>query len=184
MLTALVGRDRELGVLLGCLDEAQRGHANLVVCLGEPGIGKTRLVEELTGQARGLGVMTAWGRTSTDGAPSFWPWREVLRALGTAGLGRQILADVAANGVEPSVEERVRKFDDVALCVGTDAANSDATRRAGLARGAWPGVARAPHRAVQASSAAGADTSAHPMHRRQLGVAASRLAKPARCVQS
>jgi len=51
--TALVGRDRELGVLLGCLDEAQRGHANLVVCVGEPGIGKTRLVEELTGQARG-----------------------------------------------------------------------------------------------------------------------------------
>ena len=117
MRTALVGRDRELGVLLGCLDEAQRGHANLVVCVGEPGIGKTRLVEELTRQARDLGVLTAWGRTSTDGAPPYWPWREVLRALETAGLGRQILADVAASGVEPSLEERVRKFDDVARLV-------------------------------------------------------------------
>ena len=55
MLTALVGRDRELGVLLGCLDEAQRGRANLVVCVGEPGIGKTRLVEELSGRARERG---------------------------------------------------------------------------------------------------------------------------------
>ena len=119
MRTALVGRDRELGVLLGCLDEAQQGRANLVVCVGEPGIGKTRLVEELTGQARDRGVLTAWGRTaSTDGAPPYWPWREVLRALETAGLARQgTLADVAASGVEPSLEERVRRFDEVARLV-------------------------------------------------------------------
>jgi predicted ATPase len=44
----LVGRDRELSLLLGCLDEAQRGGAGLVVCVGEPGIGKSRLAEELT----------------------------------------------------------------------------------------------------------------------------------------
>ena len=119
MRTALVGRDRELGVLLGCLDESQRGRANLVVCVGEPGIGKTRLVEELTGQARDRGVLTAWGRTaSTDGAPPYWPWREVLRALETAGLATQgTLADVAASGVEPSLEERVRRFDEVARLV-------------------------------------------------------------------
>ena len=40
MLSSLVGRDRELALLLGCLDEAQRGRANLVVCVGEPGVGK------------------------------------------------------------------------------------------------------------------------------------------------
>ena len=119
MRTALVGRDRELGVLLGCLDESQRGRANLVVCVGEPGIGKTRLVEELTGQARDRGVLTAWGRTaSTDGAPPYWPWREVLRALETAGLATQgTLADVAPSGAEPSLEERVRRFDEVARLV-------------------------------------------------------------------
>ena len=60
MLSALVGRDRELGVLLGCLDEAEQGRASLVVCVGGPGIGKTRLVEELTGRARERGVLTAW----------------------------------------------------------------------------------------------------------------------------
>ena len=119
MRTRLVGRDHELDVLLGCLDEAQCGRANLVVCVGEPGIGKTRLVEELTGQARDRGVLTVWGRTaSTDGAPPYWPWWEVLRALETAGLASQgILADVAASGVEPSLEERVRRFDEVARLV-------------------------------------------------------------------
>ncbi len=119
MRTALVGRERELDVLLGCLGESQQGRANLVVCVGEPGIGKTRLVEELTGQARDRGVLTAWGRTaSTDGAPPYWPWREVLRALETAGLATQdTLADVVASGVEPSLEERVRRFDEVARVV-------------------------------------------------------------------
>ena len=115
----MVGRDRELGVLLGCLDESQRGRANLVVCVGEPGIGKTRLVEELTGQARDQGFLTVWGRTaSTDGAPPYWPWREVLRALETAGLASQEkLVDLAASSVEPSLEERVRRFDEVARLV-------------------------------------------------------------------
>ena len=90
MLPALVGRDRELGVLLGCLDEAQQGRASLVVCVGGPGIGKTRLVEEFAGLARKRGVMTAWGRAAmADGAPPYWPWHEVMRVLdaeGVAGL--------------------------------------------------------------------------------------------------
>lgn len=119
MRTALVGRDRELGVLVRCLDEALRGSANVVVCVGEPGIGKTRLVEELTGQAREHGVLAVWGRTaSMDGAPPFWPWWEILQALETAGLTEQgILTGVAASKVEPSLEERVRRFDEVARLV-------------------------------------------------------------------
>ena len=52
MRTALVGRERGLDALLGYLDESQQGRANLVVCVGEPGIGKTRLVEELAAKAR------------------------------------------------------------------------------------------------------------------------------------
>ena len=119
VLSALVGRDRELGVLLGCLDEAQQGRASLVVCVGEPGIGKTRLVEELTGRARERGVLTAWGRAAmTDGAPPYWPWREVLRVLDAAGMaGPGPVADLATSGVEPSLEERVRRFDEVARLV-------------------------------------------------------------------
>ena len=119
MLSALVGRDRELGVLLGCLDEAQRGRASLVVCVGGPGIGKTRLVEELAGRARERGVLTAWGRgATTDGAPPYWPWREVLRVLDTAGMAGPGPVDLLTlSGVEPSLEERVRRFDEVARFV-------------------------------------------------------------------
>ncbi|HEY5882086.1 MAG TPA: AAA family ATPase [Nakamurella sp.] len=119
MLPALVGRDRELGVLLGCLDEAQQGRASLVVCVGGPGIGKTRLVEEFAGLARKRGVLTAWGRAAmADGAPPYWPWHEVIRVLdaeGVAGPGPAAL--LAMSGVAPSMEERVRRFDEVARLV-------------------------------------------------------------------
>ena len=119
MLSSLVGRERELALLLGCLDEAQRGRANLVVCMGEPGVGKSRLVDELAGCAGEKGFLTAWGRAaSTDGAPPYWPWQEVLRALedeGTAGGGAVV--DLAVGGVQPSFEARVRTFDAVTRLV-------------------------------------------------------------------
>ena len=90
MLSALVGRDRELGVLLGCLDEAQRGRANLVVCVGEPGDRQDPAGRGAHWQARERGVLTAWGRAAaTDGAPPYWPWREVLRVLDAAGVARR-----------------------------------------------------------------------------------------------
>ena len=119
VLSAMVGRDRELGVLLGCLDEAEQGRASLVVCVGGPGIGKTRLVEELTGRARERGVLTAWGRAAmTDGAPPYWPWHEVMRVLDAEGVaGPGGVALLAMSGVEPSLEERVRRFDEVARLV-------------------------------------------------------------------
>ena len=66
MPPGLVGRDLELGVLLGCLEEAQRGRANLVICVGEPGIGKTRLAEELAEQSPGEGCPDRVGSGRRD----------------------------------------------------------------------------------------------------------------------
>ena len=119
MLSALVGRDRELGLLLGCLDDARRGRANLVVCVGGPGVGKTRLVEELARSARSSGALVAWARgAATPGAPPYWPWREVLRVLDAPAVAAASpggLLDLS--GVAPSLEVRVRRFDDVARLV-------------------------------------------------------------------
>jgi Cdc6-like AAA superfamily ATPase len=43
-----VGRERELSELSHALDEICEGHGRLFLISGEPGIGKTRLAEEVT----------------------------------------------------------------------------------------------------------------------------------------
>ena len=44
-----VGRGRELALLANSLEEARAAHAGIVLLAGEPGIGKTRLLEEFAG---------------------------------------------------------------------------------------------------------------------------------------
>jgi DNA-binding CsgD family transcriptional regulator/tetratricopeptide (TPR) repeat protein len=77
----LFGRDRELAVLLRALADSEGGRAGIVCIAGEPGIGKTRLAEELAATAAGR-VTVAWGRcVDADAAPPYWPWAEAIRAL-------------------------------------------------------------------------------------------------------
>ncbi len=47
----LVGRDDELGLMLDCWAAARAGRSRIVLLRGEPGIGKSRLVEELRAHA-------------------------------------------------------------------------------------------------------------------------------------
>jgi DNA-binding SARP family transcriptional activator len=49
---AFVGRERELDQLIEALDEAVAGRGRLVLLAGEPGIGKSRLAEELNALTR------------------------------------------------------------------------------------------------------------------------------------
>jgi DNA-binding NarL/FixJ family response regulator len=75
-----VGRTGELAALTADLDAAVGGHGGVVLVAGEPGIGKTRLVEELAGRAAGHGAVVLWGRCwEGAGAPAFWPWVQVIR---------------------------------------------------------------------------------------------------------
>jgi tetratricopeptide (TPR) repeat protein len=53
---------------------------------GEAGVGKTRLVAELTELAGHTGGLTAIGTTPTIGCPPYWPWAELGSAL-LRGLG-------------------------------------------------------------------------------------------------
>src|SRR6185437_6623060 len=48
MRTELVGREQELAALVEHLESALAAHPRVVLCRGEPGIGKTRMAEELT----------------------------------------------------------------------------------------------------------------------------------------
>ncbi|MGY1679224.1 ATP-binding protein [Geodermatophilus sp. SYSU D01176] len=98
MRTGLVGRRHELAVLVDCLDLAVAGRGRLVLCRGEPGIGKTRLAEELSALAAARDVAVAWGPAAeATGAPPYWPWRQVLRALGEPV---DLRAVAAAHGLE------------------------------------------------------------------------------------
>jgi tetratricopeptide (TPR) repeat protein len=77
-----LGRDRELADLGEGLAGAQGGQGGLWLLVGEPGIGKTRLAEEIAARARAAGLAVGWGRTwEAGGAPAYWPWREALEAL-------------------------------------------------------------------------------------------------------
>jgi DNA-binding CsgD family transcriptional regulator len=132
MRAELVGREAELAVLADSLAAALDGLPQVVVCEGEAGIGKTRLAQELVGVAERRGVLWVWGSAAeTSGAPPFWPWCQVLRALAgrvdlqaLAGQHRldAELARVAPDVVsaEPpaagsgSAEDRFRQFDAVA----------------------------------------------------------------------
>jgi len=49
---------------------------------GEPGIGRTRLVEQIAAEAVERGAATFWGfATQAEGAPPYWPWLQILRSL-------------------------------------------------------------------------------------------------------
>lgn len=79
----MVGRDRELGLLLDRFDAADAGTPQFACVSGEPGIGKSRLVAEVLAHARERGARVLVGRCSQDsGAPPLWPWESVLDGLG------------------------------------------------------------------------------------------------------
>ncbi|HEX6597608.1 MAG TPA: BTAD domain-containing putative transcriptional regulator, partial [Acidimicrobiales bacterium] len=78
----LVGRAPERRRLQAALDRARAGHGRLVLVAGEPGVGKTRLVEALSDDARHAGAAVCWGRCHPgESAPPFWPWTQVLRQV-------------------------------------------------------------------------------------------------------
>src|SRR3954452_21059810 len=80
--TQFVGRDRELDELLAALNDTRAGRGRAVLIGGEPGIGKSRLADELTVRAQSSNWLPLWGRAWKDaGAPPYWPWVQALRTL-------------------------------------------------------------------------------------------------------
>ena len=77
---ALVGRSSELAVLRAGLGRAADGDRGLILVEGEPGVGKSRLLEAAAHEADDRHSLVAWGRCTTEeGAPSMWPWIQVIR---------------------------------------------------------------------------------------------------------
>jgi predicted ATPase len=108
---SFVGRARELAELHAGLEGAVAGRGGSFLISGEPGIGKTRLAEEVAATARARGTRVLWGRCwEGGGAPAYWPWIQVIRGcLGAADLAerRSVLESEHASAVVETVGQLV-----------------------------------------------------------------------------
>ena len=94
-----VGRASELGELVTDLDEVLSGRLRIALLAGEPGIGKTRLAEELANEGAHRGMTVVWGRCYQGrGAPACWPWTQIIGDL-VARFGAPAVAEAAGDGV-------------------------------------------------------------------------------------
>jgi DNA-binding CsgD family transcriptional regulator len=106
-----VGRQDEIAVLTALLDRVQRGEPAFAVIGGEAGVGKTRLLGELAGQADRAGFTVLVGHCIELGAEGlpFAPLVDALRAL-----TRAIPADELARVVGPAAPGLARLLPELA----------------------------------------------------------------------
>lgn len=96
-----LGRTEEMAELEAGLDELVGGRGQLFLLVGEPGIGKTRLADELSRSARARGVSVHWGRAwEAGGAPSYWPIAQALRSMAPRPVELEALVTPSRTPVE------------------------------------------------------------------------------------
>ncbi|TNM66953.1 hypothetical protein FHN55_11945 [Streptomyces sp. NP160] len=79
---ALVGRAAEVDACTAAWRTALSGRPTAVAVVGEAGIGKTRLAEEVGQRASAGGAELVWGRClDGGGSAAYAPWRQVVQAL-------------------------------------------------------------------------------------------------------
>jgi class 3 adenylate cyclase len=111
----LVGRRWEMSAVEALLDRAIDGHGAVVGVVGPPGIGKSRLVRELsaTASARGIEVFTAFCESHTSQIPFHAVARLLRVAFGVEGLDPQVARDRARKVAPDGDPENLLLFDDL-----------------------------------------------------------------------
>ena len=133
--TAFVGRAGELAVLLTAWRRAATGRPGVVLVRGGAGVGKTRLVTELTAAARRAGAVTATARCfATSGRLALAPVAEWLRSPEV---------QVAVAGLDPVWRDEVHRLVPPAVDRGEPVSGSPAPVDAWQRHRFFEGVARA-----------------------------------------
>jgi len=115
--SAFVGRADELGLLEAELAEAAAGRGRLVAVAGDPGIGKTRVVEEFVSRVQLPAGRVVWGPCPEHpGAPAYWPWQQAIRAYAAASDPGTLAAELGGSAAEivrlvPALREHVPGLD-------------------------------------------------------------------------
>jgi DNA-binding winged helix-turn-helix (wHTH) protein/tetratricopeptide (TPR) repeat protein len=93
----MVGREHELASIMNGLDEAASGHGRLFLISGEPGVGKTRLADEVAAAADAKRMAILVGHCSEhDEAVAYLPFVEILE----------------------NVVDRIRDLDNLRIAIG------------------------------------------------------------------
>src|SRR5262249_36849351 len=128
-LLPLVGRRPELAAMEERVAAAVEGRAPLLLVLGEPGIGKTRLLDELAAKVRAAkGAVLAGRAFEAEMVQPYGPWIDALRSAPLARLEPGLRAELAPLlpelGEAPPAADRARLFDAVARALAALAASA------------------------------------------------------------
>jgi class 3 adenylate cyclase len=122
--SSLVGRRWELSAVESLLDRAIDGHGAVVGVVGPPGIGKSRLVCEVSAMAgvRGVEVFTGFCESHTSQVPFYAVARLLRAATGAQDLDRQGARDRVRTQVTDADPEDLLLLDDLLAIADPDTA--------------------------------------------------------------
>ena len=119
--TPYVGREEERAELRRLMEQAIAGRGSIVLIRGEPGVGKTRLAQELVLEARQRGMVDFTGRCyEMEGAPPYIPFIEMLQQamrrfdlLGFSPSAFRVTLGENAGEIAKILPELRRMYDDI-----------------------------------------------------------------------
>src|SRR5207247_3074039 len=106
------GREAELRQLQGAFDRALSGEGSLIAVVGEPGIGKTALCEQIATYVAVRGGKTLVGHSYEEGSLSlpYLPFVEALRSYVLARDPDGLLKDLGSGAAEVRSEEHTSEL--------------------------------------------------------------------------